>query len=141
MLINKKVINKKVDITYRISLAETDSVGVVYFANYFVFFEKGHQEFLRQAGINNAELIKSKIYLPIKKANCEFKIPLYYDDLINISTSLKQLEKTYLEFNYEIIRTQTNELAATGFTQHLFANHAFQITRIPSQIENTLKKL
>lgn len=132
---------KKINLSYRISLAETDSVGVVYFAKYLMFFEKGHQEFLRQAGINNAELIKNGIYLPIREANCEYYSPIFYDDLISIETVLKNIKKNLIEFNYDIINTNTNKVAASGFTRHLFADSDFRIINIPTQILLALKNV
>lgn len=127
---------KKTIIFYKISLAETDSVGIVYFANYLIFFEKGHQDFLYQAGIDISKLIKQGIFMPITETKCNYLKPLFYGDLIEIQTSIIYLNKTSLKFNYSIVNSAN--LIANGYTSHIFTNNEFKPIRIPAEIKKIL---
>lgn len=101
---------------------ETDQMGVVYYANYLVWFEVGRTEFMRRLGLTYREFEKSNLYLPVLKAYCEYKQPARYDDELSVITRLESVHNVRIIFNYEIKKAGT--LLAFGYTEHAFINDA-----------------
>lgn len=104
----------------RVRYKDTDQMGVVYYANYLVWFEVGRTEYFRSLGMPYGEFEKNSIYLPVTKAFCEYKIPARYDDAVTVVTRINELQEVRLSFNYEIRRG--HELLALGGTEHAFVN-------------------
>lgn len=101
-------------ITYRM----TDQMMVVYYANYFEFFEIGRTELIRQIGLTYAQMEKDGFGLPVVHAACDYKIPARYDDVIVIRTGIERLTRVRIDFNYTITNEATGQVLATGNTRH-----------------------
>jgi len=110
----------KAETKVRVRYKETDQMGVAYHANYFIWFEVGRTEMLRGLELPYSEFEKSKLFLPVLKAYCEYKLPARYDDELTILTRLESLQNVRLIFNYEIRRDK--EVLVTGYTEHAFVN-------------------
>lgn len=106
--------------TIRTRYAETDQMGIIYHANYFVWFEIGRNEFFRSLNMNYRELEKENILLPVIDVGCKYIQSAKYDDELIIKTKLVQLKGVKLRFNYDIIRKRDNVLLAQGYTIHAF---------------------
>lgn len=104
----------------RVRYKDTDQMGVVYYANYLVWFEVGRTELMRRLGMPYLEFEKNNLYLPVIKASCDYKIPARYDDEITVVTWIDSLQEVRLIFSYEIRRE--GELLARGSTEHAFVN-------------------
>jgi len=111
---------KKGETGVRVRYKETDQMGLVYYANYLVWFEVGRTELMRSLELPYREFEKSNLYLPVLKAYCEYKQPARYDDELTIVTHLESLQNVRLIFNYEIFREK--ELLVSGYTEHAFVN-------------------
>lgn len=110
----------KGEIKLRVRYQETDQMGVVYYANYFVWFEVGRTEFFRKLSMPYSEFEKNSLFLPVIKAYCEYKSPARYDDEITVVTRMEELQEVRIAFQYNIFRDR--ELLATGTTEHAFVN-------------------
>lgn len=108
--------------TYRVRYKDTDQMGVVYYANYFIWFEVGRSEFFRSLGMSYKYLEQNEIYLPVIEAYCRYKYPARYDELLKIITRLHFLEAVKLGFQYEIVNVEKEKLLAMGETTHAFVN-------------------
>ncbi len=106
----------------RTRYAETDQMGVIYHANYFIWFEIGRTEFFRQLNMDYKDLEAENILLPVIDVGCKYIQSAKYDDEIIIQTKLISLKGVRLEFRYEIIRKSDNVLLAEGYTKHAFVN-------------------
>ncbi|EEG77140.1 acyl-CoA thioesterase [Dethiobacter alkaliphilus] len=106
----------------RVRYAETDQMGVVYYANYLAWLEVGRTEYFRELGMPYSEVEKNDILLPVTKAFCQYKSPARYDDEVRVVTSIASLQEVRILFKYELFRRQTNELLAIGETEHAFVN-------------------
>ena len=106
----------------RVRYAETDQMGVVYYANYLVWMEVGRTEYFRELGMPYSEVEKNEILLPVTKAFCQYKSPARYDDAVRVVTSIASLQDVRIHFKYELFRNDTNELLAIGETEHAFVN-------------------
>jgi acyl-CoA thioester hydrolase len=104
------------EINVRVRYQETDQMGIVYYSNYFVYFEMGRIEFLRSLGISYAELEKENIFLAVADAHCKYRSPALFDDLLVIKTCLSMMKLARIEFSYEIRRVNEEKLIAEGST-------------------------
>ena len=107
---------KKSVILYRVPYADTDQMGVVYYANYLVYFERLRNELLREAGIPYLEIEKRGIMLPVIEAVCKYKNPARYDDLLEISGWVQEVRGAKIIINCEV--RKNGELLVEGHTVH-----------------------
>src|SRR5579875_3284664 len=90
--------------TFRVRYAETDQMGVVYYANYFIWAEIGRVELLRQLGFEYRQMeLEHNCHLPVVEANCRYKSPARYDDLIRVETRVSGLRSSVIRFAYRIL--------------------------------------
>ncbi|MDO9573582.1 MAG: thioesterase family protein [Candidatus Contubernalis sp.] len=106
----------------RVRYQETDSMGVVYYANYLVWFEVGRTEYFRSLGMPYGEFEKNDLYLPAVEAFCHYRAPARYDDLLTVITRVSTFQEVRITFEYEIIRDSDGEVLTTGHSQHAFVN-------------------
>src|SRR6187402_2841716 len=100
--------------TIRVRYAETDQMGVVYYANYFVWFEVARTDLLRTLGWTYREMEASGVMLPVIEASCQYKQPARYDDELEIRTRGVMRSPARLQFSYEVWRVADDVLAASG---------------------------
>ncbi len=129
-----KIKNKK--ITIRISYSETDQMGVVYYSNHFVWFERARTEFFREIGFPYTDLEKKEIYLPVVEAFCHYFTFARYDDELDVYTHIKEFKIASISFEYEVKRGK--DLIATGYTKHAFVNKKNKTIKIPEYIRNSI---
>jgi acyl-CoA thioester hydrolase len=121
-------------ITVRVRYAETDKMGVVYYANYLVWFEVGRCELLRAIGSSYRDLESTGIMLPVIEAHCEYKSPARYDDELQITTSGELLSPARIEFTYQVSRPADGTVNAVGRTVHAAVDAAGKPCRLPDHI-------
>ncbi len=88
----------------RVRYAETDQMGVVYYANHFVWFEVARNAFTRQQGIDYRQLEAEGCFMPVIEARCRYRSPARYDDEIDIVIQPIQVRRRSVEFGYRILR-------------------------------------
>lgn len=130
----------------RVRYAETDQMGVVYYANYFVWFEIGRVEVLRSVGLSYDQMEKEhKLVLPVVDASCRYRSPAKYDDEILIETRPAMLRGSVLKFAYRILRNGKQgaepELLAEGETVHVVCDENFQRQPLPDVYAEALRNL
>jgi len=107
----------------RVRYKETDQMGMVYYGNYFTFFEVGRVEYMRERGIAYKEMEREDdSYIVVAEANCRYLRPARYDDLLRIRTRVSEARRRTIRFAYEILHDSTGELLATGETAHVICN-------------------
>jgi acyl-CoA thioester hydrolase len=90
--------------TIRVRYAETDRMGLLHHANYFIYFEMGRTEMLRQRGVSYREIEDSGHYLVIIDIGCKFKRPAYYDDILTIQTTVARVTHVKIVHQYQVWR-------------------------------------
>lgn len=116
----------------RVRYQETDNMGVVYYANYFVWLEVARTEYLRSAGITYREIEKRGLYLMVARAACQYRSPARYDDIVRIQTWIPKIKNSSLEFSHKLFIGQVP--IATGDSVHVFVNRQGKPVRIPDEI-------
>lgn len=120
--------------TLRVRYAETDKMGVVYYANYLVWFEVGRADLLRSLGWSYREMEQAGVSLPVIEAHCTYQRPARYDDEIEIRTTGRMLSPVRMEFDYTVIKVQDGTVAATGKTIHAALDPAGRPCRLPARV-------
>lgn len=126
--------------SYRVIYGDTDQMGVVYYANYLRWFERGRSEFLRQMGVPYATIEAQGLHFPVTEARCRYSQSARYDDVVAIATTLTELGRASLVFCYRITREDDGALLATGSTQHACIDGAGRIARIPKALQEALNR-
>lgn len=118
----------------RVRYAETDQLGVVYYANYLIWMEIGRVELLRQAGFDYKSMeVEDDCHIPVVEATCRYKAPARYDDEIVIETTATVLRGYILKFTYRILRTSDRKLLAEGETAHVITDRQMHRKLLPEK--------
>jgi acyl-CoA thioester hydrolase len=120
--------------TLRVRYAETDKMGVVYYANYLVWFEVGRADLLRSLGWSYREMEIAGISLPVIEAHCQYLRPARYDDEIEVKTEGRMLSPVRMEFDYQVVRTEDGTIAAEGRTVHAALDASGKPCRLPARV-------
>lgn len=118
----------------RVRYAETDKMGVVYYANHLVWFEVARTDWLRGQGWTYREMEAQGIALPVIEAHCEYRQSARYDDEIEVRTRGALMSPIRIEFTYEVLRRPEQVLIATGRTIHAATDLDGRPTRPPSSV-------
>jgi acyl-CoA thioester hydrolase len=130
----------------RVRYAETDQMGIVYYANYLVWFEIGRVEVLRTLGLTYHELeTQHKLILPVVEATCRYRAPARYDDEILIEARPSLLRGSVLKFAYRILRSASDGeapmLLAEGETVHVVCDENLKRRALPEEYARALKSM
>jgi acyl-CoA thioester hydrolase len=125
-------------ITLRVNYSETDQMGVVYHANYLVWFDRARTELMRTTGLTYRELEEQGVYLAVSEARIRYTAPARYDDLVDIRCWVRELASRRVTFGYAVTRNSTGELLATGETALISLTHEHTLTRIPAHVAKLL---
>ena len=118
----------------RVRYQETDNMGVVYYANYFVWFEVARTEYLRSIGISYRHLEEKGMYLMVVSATCQYKHPARYDDIIRIQSWISEMRNSSLKFEYKVFIK--DKIISTGDSVHVFTDRSGKPIRIPKEIRD-----
>ncbi len=118
----------------RVRYAETDQMGVVYHANYLIWFEVGRVEYLRDKGFSYRDMEKEdRCGIAVVEARCRYKAPARYDDVVIIRTRVARQRGSILHFTYEAIREEDGLLLAEGETIHVVIDDKFEPCYLPEK--------
>jgi len=117
----------------RVRYAETDKMGVVYYANYLVWFEVGRTDLLRARGWSYREMEGEGFALPVVEAVCEYRRPALYDDELEVQTTGVLLSPVRVRFDYRVVRPADATTVAEGHTVHASLDRSGKPTRLPAR--------
>ncbi|GFM36644.1 acyl-CoA thioesterase [Desulfovibrio psychrotolerans] len=118
-------------LAHRVSYGETDTMGVLYYAEYLHLFERGRSEFIRERGMSYATVEERGIMLPVREAQCRYRAPARYDDLVQIRVGIAEWGRASITFVYEIMDAQREKMLASGMTQHACVNPSGRPVAVP----------
>ncbi|PZR16770.1 MAG: thioesterase [Archangium gephyra] len=127
-----------VDARIRVIYGDTDQMGVVYYANYFRYFEFSRSEFFRARGGNYTQMEKEGFGLPVVAAHCDYKRSAKYEDLLVVRVHLAELRRASLRFEYEVRRDGDELVLATGHTIHACVGPSGKPTGLPESVVKLL---
>jgi acyl-CoA thioester hydrolase len=121
-----------VETVVNVRYAETDQMGVVYYANYLVWFEVGRVAWCKAKGFHYAEMESTDgRYLMVAEASCRYKAPAHFEEDIVVRTALAKASDRVIRYCYEICNKSTGQLLATGETAHIITNLDHRPVRLP----------
>lgn len=91
-------------VEHRVLYADTDAGQVVYYANYFRWFESGRRELFRSLKINYTDLDKMGLIVPVVEAHCNYSHPAKHDDVIVVETKISEIKEKSIRFDYKVFR-------------------------------------
>ena len=129
-----------VDFEVRVRYAETDKMGVAYYANYFIWFEVGRAELCRRKGFCYADLEALGYILVVTDAHCHYRNPARYDEVLVVRTRLKGINKRMITFAYQLTKKGSEEILAEGETRHLSIGPNGKPKSLPERFIDILSK-
>ena len=124
--------------TFRVIYGDTDMMGIVYYANYLRYFEAGRSELMRALDIPYRAFEEKGFAMPVVEASVRYRAPATYDDLLTLDTRIKQVRRSSIRIDYELVRDVDSVLIATGETRHACLGPDGRLARFPSDILETL---
>ncbi len=118
----------------RVRYAETDQMGVVYYANYYVWMEVGRVELCRALGVRYKEMeIEDGVFLTVAASKCRYMHPARYDEEIVIETRLEDAHPRMVTFGYSMRRAEDGQALSVGETKHIFCGIDMRPKRLPER--------
>ena len=125
-------------IEYRVPYADTDQMGVVYYANYLEYFERSRTEMLRSAGLPYRKLEELGYYLPVSEATCKYLGSAKYDDLLTFCSRVTEIKGVRLVIESEVWRN--DELLVKGYVVLVSVNRDKKVIRMPQMLIDACEK-
>ncbi len=123
----------------RVRYAETDRMGVVYYANYLVWFEVGRADLMRTLGRTYRQLEEDGVILPVIEAHCEYRQSARYDEELEIRTTGAVLSPVRMKFQYDVIRRADGVSVAFGHTIHAALDPRGKPRRLPEELRKAFE--
>ncbi len=127
------IMKDAIDVDIRVRYAETDQMGVAYYANYLVWFEVGRSEFCRERGFRYADLEALGYKLVVSDVHCRYRNSARYDETVIVRTRLKGANKRMVTFGYEVLRKDKAEVIAEGETRHICVDSNGKTKSLPER--------
>ena len=122
-----------VDVEIRVRYAETDQMGVAYYANYLVWFEVGRSEFCRTREFRYVDLEALGYKLVVSDVHCRYRNSARYDETVIVRTRLKGVNKRMITFGYQVLRENQEEVIAEGETRHICVDSNGKTKSLPEK--------
>jgi len=128
------------DATVRVRYAETDQMGVVYHANYLVWFEVGRVELIRALGIEYKRMEKEDdCHIVVADVHCRYQHSAKYDEVLRIRTRITESRNRIVKFSYEVFRDADGKLLATAETTHIICGSNGRPKLLPAKYHSVFK--
>lgn len=120
--------------TLRVRYAETDQMRVAYYANFFVWFEIGRVELMRELGFDYKTMEEEDdSFIMVAEAKCTYRRPARYDDRLRVTTRVIESRSRSIRFAYEVHNEDSGELLATGETAHVVCDSSGRPKTLPEK--------
>ncbi len=128
------------DARIRVRYAETDQMGVVYHANYLVWFEVGRVEKIRSMGLDYKSMEQEGLLIAVAEATARYKAPAHYDEELVVRTRVSGLRGSIVRFSYVVERPADSMVLCTGETVHVVVGRDMQKRRLPESYAEVFRR-
>ncbi|HEX4999525.1 MAG TPA: thioesterase family protein [Terriglobia bacterium] len=125
---------------FRVRYAETDQMGVVYYANYLVWMEVGRTDYCKSLGFDYRDMESEGAFMAVAEASCRYIAPAVYDNLIVVKTWLEKVNRKIVTFAYTISNGDTGQVLAEGRTVHLTMGRDKKSRALPARYFEIMAK-
>ena len=133
--------NKIVETTFRVRYAETDASGVVYHANYIIWFEHGRGDFFWQQGRDYHRDVEARgLNWPVTELSARYLAPARYGDLVTVRTWMGEIQSRAFVIQYEVLNAETRQVLCTGWTKHLNVGTDWRPRVLPEDLRDLLSQ-
>jgi acyl-CoA thioester hydrolase len=130
------------DAMVRVRYAETDQMGVVYHANYLIWFEVGRVELMRALGVEYKRMeIEDDCRIVVADAHCRYHHAAVYDEVLRIRTRIAESRNRVVKFSYDVIRDADGRVLANGETTHVICGSNGRPKLLPKKYENVFSAI
>src|SRR5262249_14182775 len=124
--------------TVRVRYAETDQAGMAHHSAFLPWFEEGRVELLRSLGKPYQEFEAEELHFPVREVLCRYWLPARFDDVLVVSTAIKEVGGASIRFGYRITREADASLIAEGYTLHACVDNTGKVKRLPPAVRKML---
>jgi acyl-CoA thioester hydrolase len=118
----------------RVRYAETDQMGVVYYANYLVWMEVARVEYCKALGFRYKDMeLEDGVMLAVVEAQCRYLYPARFDEEVIVETRIAKASTRLVSFEYEMRLAENENKVATGSTRHIICNREMKPVRLPEK--------
>ena len=121
------------EIEIRVRYQECDPMGLLYYAHYFTYFEIGRTELLRASGGNYRQMEEQGLFIVVVKADCRYRRPARYDDVVKIRTTVTRVTPAKIEHQYQMFRD--DQLLAVGHVTLAIVDRQGRVQRVPEWMQ------
>ena len=125
----------------RVEYHHTDQMGIVHHSNYIKFFEAARTEWLRAAGLTYAEMERRGVMMPIVDVQIKYRQPAYYDEMLSITTSVRELPMARMTFYYELRGEDGRDVASGMTTLGFIDSQTRRPQRVPQWLMEVLERM
>jgi acyl-CoA thioester hydrolase len=122
----------------RVRYAETDAMGVVYHANYLIWFEVGRGDYFRTLGQDYGQWEQHGYQLPVSEAYARYHASARYGDPIVVQTWVEEIRSRSITLGYEAHHAASQQRLASGWTKHLCVDREGRVCRLPDEMTRFL---
>ena len=126
------------EMQYRVPYADTDQMGVVYYANYLEYFERSRTEMFRQIGMPYSQMEKDGFFMPVSEAHCKYMGSAHYDDLLTFRSYISEYSRVRVKIVSEVWRD--GKILVKGYVVLGCVNPDFKIIRMPQSLVECCEK-
>jgi len=124
----------------RVYYEDTDAAGVVYYANYLRYFERGRTEYLRERGISVGDLARRGFIFPVVRLEIDYRAPALHDDLLSVETAVLEIKKTSFALSQRVLRAGDGKLLVAGKVVLACVDREMKLQRLPEELVQVLKE-
>jgi acyl-CoA thioester hydrolase len=126
--------------SFRVHWVDTDIAGVMHFSNFFRYFEACEEEFYRSLSLPLTEIRdRLGVLLPRVEAHCQYKAACRFDELIDVTLKVREVQEKTIIYDYQIIRQSDGKLAAEGFVKCIAVNSEWKAVPLPAEVSRTVR--
>jgi acyl-CoA thioester hydrolase len=130
---NPDMPTKFVETTFHVRYAETDQMGIVHHSAYVVWLEEGRSQWMRMHGSSVVQFEQDGLQLAVSEISLRYHQPARYDQRVTVRCGVTSVRSRQIQFNYEVVDTETGAMLVSGCTQHICLDNAGNITKIPDK--------
>lgn len=125
----------------RTNYYETDKMGIIHHSNYIRYFEEARLDWMEKIGLDYRQIEDLGIIIPVMFVDCQYLVPVHFEDEIEIQVKLARFDGIKMEFSYELYQKETGQLCTTGRTGHCFLNDRMKPLRLKKQFPDLYQKM
>ncbi len=122
----------------RIYYEDTDAGGVVYYANYLRYFERGRTEYLRERGLSVSDLAEKGFIVPVIRVEADYRAPARHDDLLHIETAVLEVGKTSFTVGQQAVRASDGKVLVDARITLVCVSPQMKPRRLPEELLHAL---